>query len=394
MRDTVELDWRVPTSEWEQFREFVQNKHGGLDGYLGYEAEAAMKEYADLDGGDEVEQIVDRLVEAAGRRPESLTGNQTDFSQTETTRVQVRVERRVKDTFRTQAEEGDDNYGVAFARALRSHREGGRYGRLKRKLNRVTDDAESLLEEMDDSERSDGLNKVDRNTLVICNRLGDQFTDDELNSEIHDIAGRGQYASDPTLEKYRDLVFERLGVEPHPHAAKTVWVPKERAAELVPDGTPRECRQPVQLLDRDDRVRRIQLTLGRRAAKRSSGRMTARTPTIRKDVLDGKVSVASTLELMEIAQMTEGFHLDRSGDSAALRVDLSVVQEMEIDLMEEIIAYRDAETDSLLGETTGTTVDQFTDGSPSPQDAGARLETLAGAVTDGGGPSREGDPDA
>jgi hypothetical protein len=66
MRDTVRLDWRVPTDEWTRFREYVQDQNGSLDGYLGREAEAAMREYADLDGYDGVEDRISQLYEAAG----------------------------------------------------------------------------------------------------------------------------------------------------------------------------------------------------------------------------------------------------------------------------------------------------------------------------------------
>lgn len=47
MRDRTLLDWRVPEAEWERFVEHVENEFGSIEGYLGREAEAAMREYAD-----------------------------------------------------------------------------------------------------------------------------------------------------------------------------------------------------------------------------------------------------------------------------------------------------------------------------------------------------------
>ena len=397
MRDTVKVDWKVPEAEWERFQEFVEEKHGSLDGYLGYEAESAMKEYADLDGGDVVEGIVDDFVRAAGRRPENGYGD--DLNAEDTTRVQVRVDELVKDEFRKTAKQNDhETFGKAFARAIRTHCDGGRYGRLERKLSRVKDDAEDLLSEMNPSSEDGGLSAVERRTITICNRLPDQFTDDELVEEISDVAGSGARASNPTIEQYRELVTGRLDVEPHPNAPKTVWVPEEVAADLAPEGTPRVCRQPVELLDRDERIRRLQLVVGRRAAKRSTGRVRVNTSDIREDVFEHDVSKSSVLDLMEAAAVTRGFTLDRNSETASLRVDLNTVADADPELFETIIEYRDGDAGDLLGDTTETTVTDYADGdSPSgpssPDDVASQMDALTNAVTDGGGPSRDYDRD-
>lgn len=399
MRETVMLDWRVPEDEWRAFRDYVESEYGSVEGYLGREAERAMRAYADADGYDAVEEKIDRLVEAAGRRPGAASKEKnSSLAGQPTTRVTARVDEVVKDEFRAVAADDDDPFGVVFARAIREHREGGRADRLERKLDRVIDDAGALLSELDEGDTEGGLSSEDRKLITICNRLGDQhdnlqFTDDELNSEIHDVAGRGQRASPPTLEKYRDLVIERLGVEPHPNASH-VWVPEETAADLVPDGTPEECRRPVELLDRDDRVRRIKLALGRRAANRSTGKVTARRPSIQNDVLEDVPAKSTVLDLMEEVALTEGYSIDRSRDKAALRVDLKAAGEADPGLFEEVIDYRDAETDSLLGDTTETTVSDYTD-SPestvSPDAAADQMDQLTKSMTDGGGPGRERD---
>ncbi|SNZ18290.1 hypothetical protein SAMN06269185_3322 [Natronoarchaeum philippinense] len=392
MRETVMLDWRVPEREWQTFRDHVESEFGSIDGYLGREAERAMRAYADADGYDAVEQKIDRLVEAAGRRPGAASKEKnSSLADQPRTRVTARVDEAVKDEFRAVAAEDDDPFGVVFARAIREHREGGRADRLERKLDRVIDDAEAMLSELDESDSEGGLGKVDRNVITICQRLNRQFTDDELNSEIHDVAGRGQRASEPTLERYRELVIERLGVEPHPNASH-VWLPEDEAAGLVPDGTPEECRKPVDHLDRDARARRIKLALGRRAANRSTGKVTARRPSIQEDILEDVPAKSTVLDLMEEVALADGFSIDRSRDKAALRVDLRAVGDADPDLFETIIDYRDAETDSLLGDTTETTVSDYTastESTVSPDTASDRMDQLTESMTDGGGPSRE-----
>jgi hypothetical protein len=50
-----------------------QSKFGTVAGYLGREAELAMKQYIDADGYARVEALVDRLVSAAGRSPDNAT---------------------------------------------------------------------------------------------------------------------------------------------------------------------------------------------------------------------------------------------------------------------------------------------------------------------------------
>lgn len=388
MRDPVVIDWRVPSHVWERFRKHVEDEFGSLDGYLGREAESAMREYADMDGGADFEEKFDQLIQASGRTPGDYSKEKTsDLSDAEdTTRVTARVDERVKDEFRAVAKKGDDTFGVAFARAIQTHLDGGRYGRLERKLDRILDDATSVLEEMNPDEGADGLSAVERRTITICNRLPDQFTDDELVQEIADVAG----SSDPTIEKYRRRVVDRLDSEPHPHASKTIWVPEQRAAELADDGTPRVCRQPVELLDREERVRRIQLVAGRRAAKQSSGCVRIDTTAVREDVLDGDVSKSSVLDLMDEAALDPGFDVNKTADSASLHVTLETVGDATPPLFESIIAYRDGDSDALIDGPTESTMGDFgeTDAGVAPDPVSGQLDTLTEAVTDGGSPNR------
>lgn len=394
MSDRVKLDWKVPTSEWQKFRKCVEDEFGMLDGYLGREAELAIKQYADQDGYAGVEQRVDRLVRAAGRTPEGASQEKkSDLDKADRTRVTVRVDPDLKQQFKRVVSDGDDTLGVAFARAIRTHRDGGRAARLERKLDRVIDDAEALLSNLNEAESDNGLGKVDRNTITICNRLvknsGDQFTDYELVGEIHDVAARGSKASEPTVERYRDLVIERLEYVPHPLAPKRIWMPEETATELMPDGAPRECLMPVDFLDEDDLATRIQLALGRRAAERENGKARLGVEGILEQILDEVPSKADVLQLMEQAALADGFELNRNGDVATLAADLNVTAKYDDDLLKEIINYRDSESEEIIDEPTETTVADYTNGPKTPSSVDAQLDNITRSATDGGGPPRD-----
>ena len=380
MRDTVKIDWRVPTAAWEAFREHVREECGSLDGYLGYEAERAMREYADKDGGSRVEELVDQLVRAAGRTPEVVYKQKTQsFSGEETTRVTARVDRSVKEAFKAEVDKSDttDTYGTALARALSVYRDGGRFGRLTRRLERVVDDAKSILAELADADAEDSTNTVRRRTSVIAARLGDQFTDDELRDEIADVAGE----SDPTIRRYRARVVEHKNVEPHP-GNPDLWVPESVAANFADDGTPRECRQPVELLDRDDRAQRIKYEVGRQAATRDSGCVRVTVADIQEDALNDEVSKSSVRDLLNTVETTDGYTFDTSGTSAKLNVNLSVVSESDPELLARIVAYRDGDPSRTAASPSSPETTTATGSSPtdSVDEEWGRLE----AATDGG----------
>jgi hypothetical protein len=394
------VDWRVPADEWDKFCEYVKEKNNGHDGYLGREAEKAMREYADIDGYGDIEDSLNRLVQATGRTPSDpyKEKNSSNLHQQSTTRVTVRVAEQIKNKFKSVVEESDDTYGLAFARAIQVRRSGGRADRLKQKLDRVAEDAEPILTKINEDSESDKLGIVDRNTIAICRKLvpneGVQFTDDDLNTEIHSVAGRGSRASDPTLKRYRELVPDRLGYEPHPGvesnptADQTVWVPEHVAEELAPEGVPAEARRPVEQLDRDDRIRRIQLVVGRRAANQSSGKVSVPAPEINEDILNDAVSRSTTLSLMKNTTLsTPGIQIHQGRKSTSLRLDLEDLGEANEELFKDIMAYRNADLSSLPDETTEKTGPDCGEKS-SP---GSKLDTLAAAgedaATDGGDPS-------
>ncbi|MDS0256050.1 hypothetical protein NC662_20335 [Haloarcula tradensis] len=394
MRDLVMLDWMVPECSWQDFRNKVQSEHGSVEGYLGRKAADAMDEFSEADGYETVEDQIDRLVRAAGRTPKdrckekkSADERGSPLSSETTTRVTIRVDKRVKERFKSAADDSAfDSYGVAFGRALELYCDGGRASRLEDKLDRVVDDAEAVLSQLNESEStSDRLSAVERRTITICHRLGEQFTDDELTTEIADVAG----SSEPTVEKYRERVVSRLGYEPHPKAQRKVWVPADVAKEIATDGVPREIRRPVDLLDRDERVERIKLALGKHAGK-CGGQARASATDIRSKVFDHNISLSSVLDLLNQVALEDGYKLDRSGETTTIGVNVAggITDET---LAETIREYISANVGSLLGETTETTMSDWTDNS-DPSIAGTS-GSPSSAATDGGGPAPRGDRD-
>jgi hypothetical protein len=363
--DRDPLDWSVSSSEWERFCEYVHSEFGRLDGYLGREVERAMREYADQDDYADLEDRVNQLVEAAGRSPERGWKQKTSsLDADDTTRVQVRVEPEIIDAFREVVDAGDDTYGVALAKAIRVYRDGGRAARLERKLDRVLDDATAVLEEINPDESTDGLTAKQRKVITICTRLDDQFTDDELIAEIDDVAGHADRASDPTREKYRELVTDRLDVERHPNAPH-VWILADEVEEIVPSDVPVECKRPASSLDREELVARIRYAAGRRAAETPSGSVRIGSTTILEDVLDEAVARKTALNLIEEAAFVPGFEADRSPDRVSLDVDLSALRDAgsagdaDSELFNAILRYRDSGAGPLITGPTETKVSDF-----------------------------------
>lgn len=397
MRDPVMLDWRVPENEWDRFVDHVESEFGAVEGYLSREAELAMRQYYDGDGYDTLEETVDRLVRAAGRTPgdvadEKKSGSKTtDLSDQSTTRVTVRVDEQIKEQFRVVADQSDhDTFGIAFARAIQAYRRGGRAARLEDKLDRVVDDAEKILSELDsDSDTT----KKERNIAKIKARLDEQFTESELESEIHDVAGQGPRASDPTLREYKTVILEQMDVDPHPITERNpetddrVWLPEQDAREYAPENVPRVCYIGPDLLDREERVRRIVLTTGRRAAKRSSGTVSVPLSQIRDEILDGELSKTKVRDLLDEVALVRGYQLNTHGETAVV---VSLQNVTDQDLLKTIVEYRDADVESLFASATDATMDEFTTSSPQTPDVLSDDDKKAlDAATDGGGPARQ-----
>lgn len=238
MPERVRVDWNVPSDVWETFVEYVYDEHGETEGYVGREVERAMREYIDADEFAAVEDKITRLVVAAGRTPEQ-DGEKTasmgvSFSN-DSKRVLCRVEQDLKDDFRSYVKHHDDvRLGMALARALRDRSQGGRAQRLETRLDRVLDDAESLLAELND-DTDEQLGKVERNVIAICTTLDSAFDRDQLEETIRDVA---DVHSPPSIKNYTELVLERRDVVPSPRN-EDVFIPRELADQYKRTDDPR-----------------------------------------------------------------------------------------------------------------------------------------------------------
>jgi|GEM_PF-6963626 len=360
MRDTSKVQWQVPEEEWTRFRDHVHSQFGTVEGYLGREAELAMKQYIDADGYAGVEDLVNRLVEAAGRTPEEREQKNKSRSWSgETTRTSIRVGADLKAEFKAAVDDRDNinNYGQALARALNMYRTGGRSGRLEDKLDRIVDDAESLLSEIND-ESDDKMGAVQRKTIAICNQLGDSFKDEDLNDFIHEIAASGEKASEPTLEKYRDLVLDRLDYERHPNV-DDLWVSRQTAEKAAPDGMPAECRRTVERLDEGEMKRRLIYSVGRRAMATTSRDVTLPAAELREEVFDDAVSQPTMHEIMDAAADHFGIGTATPDRQKVIRVNLNELEIDHPDMAETIEQYAAVENESMLADSGETTLGSY-----------------------------------
>lgn len=328
MADRVKPNWLVHTGAWEWFVESVHDEYGDFDGVLGREVEIAMQEFADLDRYADLEETVDRLVQAAGRTAEFAGENKKSDWGGEKKRVRVRVNKSVKEQFKQYVEQSEqwsgNGLGDALERALLIHAEGGRPARLERKLERVADDAEAMLAEINEESEA-GLSAPERTTIRICSELGEQFTDAELTTAVKDHAGQSPDPTDDTVKKYRRFVVERLDYLHHPCADATVWIPREEAERYAPEGAPRVCWWPLERLDETERIERMKYELAYYAAERG-GQAKITVSQIRMGAFDSDLSTRKTRELINHLTTQEGFVKRRKDGEMAVAVNVDTAR--------------------------------------------------------------------
>ena len=328
------VDWRVPSEEWNTFLSYVETKHGKTEGQVGREVERAMREWIDDDEFARVEEKVDHLVQAAGRTPEeleekTLASAPPDSREGETTRVQCRVDAALKDEFAAHVkQETDDRVGVGLARALRARRNGGRARRVEEKLDRVGDDAAELLAELVPGDAGSPP-LTQKRTIVICQRLGPQFSEDELEQAIAKVAGD----SSPTIRNYTTKVLDHRDCVPHPNQPD-VFIPREQAEEYADSAgidldAPAYERLPYDELSKAEKVHGLRIDLARRSV-RNNGRWRLDANGVRNEVFSGHPSDSHSRQLMELAADANGFTVVRAYDKKQLQVNLRNVTDEEV----------------------------------------------------------------
>lgn len=346
MASRPKVNWRVPSTEWDRFVDYVHDKYGRTEGLVGREVDLAMREWIDDDGYQGVEEQIDRLVRAAGRRPEDLAEKKRSTStisdEGETTNVQCRVDPVLKEDFAAFTKEhSDDRLGVALARALRQRQNGGRSQRLEQKLDRIADDAEDLLSEIADDE-SESMSLRKKRTIKICRRFNDcyEFTRDELHEAIADVAG------ETVIDDYEQRVLDRMGYAQHPGGAP-LFMPIDDARELAeelglpgPDA-PAIDRKPYRDLSREEKVEGLRLELARKAYSRNGG-ASVTVSKVHDGIFDGKGSKDHIRSLMGDAAEYHGYSMETSATSGKKYITVNL-DEVSHGIREQLRSEREAE---------------------------------------------------
>lgn len=319
MTSRSKVDWRVPEKEWEAFKDFIHEKYGEIEGYVGREVESAMREWADMDRGSDNEKVLDRLIRAAGRRPADRTEKKPPssdrFVDADTTRASCYVHSDVRAAFTSFVDDTDDRLGVALARALREYRQGGRDARIGEKLDRIADDAEDFLSEIADDGESESMSLRKKRTINICRRFADRYEikRDELHAAIADVAG------ETVIDAYEGRVLDRMGYAQHP-VNEQLLLPIDdvrNAAENLdlpgPDA-PAIDRKPYRDLSREEKVEGLRIELARKAYSRGGGASVA-VSKVHDGIFDGKGSRNHIQSLMNEAAECNGYSCKTSSRS-------------------------------------------------------------------------------
>lgn len=376
MTSRPKVNWRVPSTEWDRFVDYVHDKYGRTEGLVGREVDLAMREWIDDDGYQGIEERIDRLVRAAGRRPEDLAEKKRSTStisdEGETTNVQCRVDPVMKEDFAAFTKEhSDDRLGVALARALRQRRNGGRSQRLEQKLDRIADDAEELLGEISDDDESETMNLRKKRTIKICRRFDGRYeiTVDELHEAIADVAG------ETVIDDYEQRVLDRMGYARDPHSG-SILVPideaRRRAEEwdLPGPDAPAIDRKHYRDLSREEKVEGLRLELARKAYSRRGG-ASATVSKVHDGIFDGKGSSDHMRSLMDEAAEDDGYRMETSSTSGKeyITVNLDAVSH---GIREQLRSESEVWSESEDGDTTD---DQDHEQEPNQDPADESSET-------------------
>lgn len=336
---TVKLNWSVPAEEWKRFERYVEYKHGKTKGYIGREAELAMQEYAETDDWAGVEDLVDRLVQAAGR---SVGGakrknNSLDVgADGESTRAYCRVSKDVKEEFTAHVKQTDKRLGMAFAHACQLRREGGRPDRVEDKLERVVDDAEAMLKvENENADAGESMGKKERQTVQVCRdvqqKLEEDGSEDSDTIPLKYVEGSivdllCDESTDPSnhyLPVYTEEVKERMGYVTKPGA------PGLLIKEELVDPTPAYEQKEYGDLSRDERVEAVRVHVGRQA-RENGGLRQKSVERIREDLFENTPTKNTVKNYVEMAAKAGGFSLQQKHGKKRLKCKLSEVPDGEL----------------------------------------------------------------
>lgn len=252
----TDLSWRVPCSERDQFIEYVEDEYGDTKLYAGIEATSAMREWIDADRGSGTEEIIDRIVQVEGSRPQADDEKRNKLSSDtlaneEKVRVRWGVHPPTKEAFAAHCKKhADDPMGVMFAYALREYRQGGRWDRVEDKLIRISEDIEGLLTAVLDS--PGGASPQEQRTVAMCRQIHDlpltvgvqPIPRRDIHAAIESVMGS---LSDYLKETYTPLILDRIEYEPSPSNAN-LFLPVGDAEQQRREDAASDAHQQMDVL--------------------------------------------------------------------------------------------------------------------------------------------------
>jgi len=254
----------------------------------------------------------------------------------ESTRAYCRVSKDVKEEFTAHVEQTDKRLGIAFAHACQLRREGGRPDRVQDKLERVVDDAESLLKVQNDSaEAGESMGKKERQTVQVCRDVREKLREngDEdpdtfplkfvENSIVDLLCDESTDPSNHYLPVYTEEVKERMGYVIEP--GSTGLLIKE---ELV-DPTPAYEQKDYGDLSTDERVEAVRVHIGRQA-RENGGLRQKSVEQIREDLFDNNPRKATVKNYVETASKAPGYSLKQKHGKKRLKCKLEEVTDEEL----------------------------------------------------------------
>lgn len=214
----VGVDARVPPGVVEGFDEKVRETYGRTGEIAGSVLEMELRAVFGDGEFAEIEDAVDGVGDESVSDDQRKKIPRVDLDRSDTVFVRRRIGEDLRDRIDNLVKRDDTPYrsrSEFVTRIMWSYIHGGSADRIVSKLDRVgsTDETEETDDETSDTNKS----VQERKTDAIIDEVGDQFRDDDLEAAIHEHAGRGDRASDPTVRKYREIVLEdRLDVQQLP----------------------------------------------------------------------------------------------------------------------------------------------------------------------------------
>jgi len=172
---------KVNEQTWQEFRQDVRERHGGIRGHLKHEVEAALQEYIDASHGGDVNDRLTRIEDQL----DELTGAVSEHEEKEKDQsVGSRVEQRmgeVIDTIEKEVEGSPKVHEEVVEMAIREH--AGKSDPTIRQYKRLlTDEAELFTHPVNDSLYF--RDATDYTAAMNSLAKGGKFTSDEYREAV------------------------------------------------------------------------------------------------------------------------------------------------------------------------------------------------------------------